>query len=184
MPRPISVEMYTASHRILGRIEPGPMGLFSYLNIPTTNYLEVEGALLNRLHQPSRMVARYQTLWVVKDEIVTVLLSTRGEIGPSGVARGGYSTMVAHWVHLVLGGYELRGQVETPGKFNYGSFMIEGDRIFIPMYNTELIAILFPDIRASSPAMLFNREMVDAIALLPKEAIPPRSSPETAQALT
>jgi len=26
--------------------------------------------------------------------------------------------------------------------------------------------------------------MVDAIALLPKEAIPPRSSPETAQAIT
>ena len=50
--------------------------------------------------------------------------------------------------------------------------MIEGDRIFIPLYNTELIAILFPDIRASSPAMLFNREMVDAIALLPREAVP------------
>jgi hypothetical protein len=182
MPKPISVEMYTESHRILGRIEPGPMGLFSYLNIPTTNYLEIEGAHLNRLHQPGRMVARFQTLWVVKDEIVTVLLSSRAEIGPSGVARGGYSTMVPHWVHLVLGGYELRGQVETPGKFNYGSFMIEGDRIFIPLYNTELIAILFPDIRASSPAMLFNREMVDAIALLPKEAIPPHSSPETTRA--
>lgn len=179
MARPISVEIYTASHRILGRVDPGSTGLFSYLNLPTTNYLALDGAHLSRLHQPSRMVARYQTLWVVKDEIVCVLLSTRGEIGPSGMARGGYSTMVPHWVHLVLGGYELRGQVETPGKFNYGSFMIEGDRIFIPLYNTELLAILFPDIRASSPAMLFNREMVDAIALLPKEAIP-RSSSETA----
>jgi hypothetical protein len=57
--------MYTESHRILGRIDPGPMGLFSYLNIPTTNYLEVEGAHLNRLHQPGRMVARFQTLWLV-----------------------------------------------------------------------------------------------------------------------
>lgn len=129
------------------------------------------------------MVARYQRLWVVKNEIVAVLLSTRAEIGPAGMARGGYSTLIPHWVHLVLGGYELRGQVETPGKFNYGSFMIEGDRIFIPLYNTELLAILFPDIRASSPAMLFNREMVDAIALLPKEAIPQPVS-QTAAATT
>ena len=166
----ISVEIYTASHRILGRINPSSSGLYGYLNIPTTRYLEIEGAHLNRLHQPSRMVARYQTLWVVKAEIVTVLLSNKGEIGPSGMARGGYSTMVPHWVHLVLGGYELRGQVETPGKFNFTTFMVEGDRLFVPLYNTELIAILFPDIRASSPAMLFNRDMVDAIALLPRAA--------------
>jgi hypothetical protein len=172
MSNPISVEIYTTSHRILGRIDPGASGLFSHLNIPTTNYLALEGAHLNRLHQPTRMVARYPTLWVVKNTIVTVLLSNRGEVGPAGVARGGYTTTMPHWVHLVLGGYELQGQVETPGKFNFGSFMIEGDRIFIPLYNTELIAILFPDIRASSPAMLFNREMVDAIALLPREAVP------------
>jgi len=182
MTKPISVEIYTTSHRILGRIDPGASGLYGYLNIPTTSYLAVEGAHLNRLHQPGRMVARYPTLWVVKGEIVTVLLSTRAEVGPSGIARGGYTTTMPHWVHLVLGGYELRGQVETPGKFNFGTFMIEGDRIFIPLYNAELIAILFPDIRANSPAMLFNREMVDAIAPLPREA-EPRSSGQ-AQAAT
>ena len=180
MARPISVEIYTATHRILGRIDPGATGLFSYLNIPTTRYLEVDGAHINRLHQPGRMVARYQTLWLVKDQVVTVLLSSRAEIGPSGVARGGYSTMVPHWVHLVMGGYELRGQVETPGKFNYASFMVEGDRIFIPLYNTELVAILFPDVRASAPAMLFNREMVDGIGLLPKESIPRPSASSAA----
>ncbi|MFB3077552.1 MAG: hypothetical protein ACE1Y4_06050, partial [Lysobacterales bacterium] len=107
MANPISVEIYTSSHRILGRIDPGASGLFSHLNIPTTNYLALEGAHLNRLHQPGRMVARFPTLWVVKDEIVTVLLSNKGEVGPAGVARGGYTTMMPHWVHLVLGGYEL-----------------------------------------------------------------------------
>jgi hypothetical protein len=170
--KPVSIEIYTATHRILGRIDPGASGLFSHLNLPTTRYLEVDGAHINRLHQPGKMVARYQTLWLVKDQIVTVLLSSRAELGPSGMARGGYSTMMPHWVHLVMGGYELRGQVETPGKFNYGSFMIEGDRDFIPLYATELVAILFPNVRASAPAMLFNRRDVHAIGLLPKEAIP------------
>jgi len=59
--RPISVEAYTASHRVLGRITPTASGLFSYLNIPTTSYLEIEGAHLMRLHQPGKLVYRLRT---------------------------------------------------------------------------------------------------------------------------
>lgn len=50
--------------------------------------------------------------------------------------------------------------------------MFEGERPFIPLYNGEISAILFRDINATSPAMLFNRNTVDALALLPKEEIP------------
>jgi hypothetical protein len=176
MSKPVSVEIYTVSHRILGRITPDTAGLFSYLNIPTTSYVDVEGAHLSRLHQPGRMVSRYPVMYLVKDEIIAVLTSSRGELGTTGVARGGYSTTVPHWVHIILGGYELRGQVETPGKFNFGAFMFEGERSFIPLYNAEMNAILFRDINATSPAMLFSRKVVDAVALLPKDEIP---SPQT-----
>jgi hypothetical protein len=167
-----SVEIYTTSHRVLGRINPGASGLFSYLNIPTTSYVEIEGAHLMRLHQPGRMVARHATIWLVKSEIVTLLLSSRSELGPTSFTRGGYSTANPNWVRIVMGGYELRGVLETPGKFNFGAMMFEGDSIFIPLYHAELSAILFPSVRGGSAAMLFNRRMVDAIALLPKEEIP------------
>jgi hypothetical protein len=40
------------------------------------------------------------------------------------------------------------------------------------LYAAELTAILFPSVGAKSPAMLFNREMVDGISLIPKEEIP------------
>jgi hypothetical protein len=170
--KPISVEIYTGSHRVLGRIHPGAAGLWSYLNIPTTSIVEIEGAHLNRLHQPGRLVARYANAWLVKRQIVTILLSSRAEIGPSGVARGGYSTLVPHWVHILLGGYELRGMIETAGKFDISAALFEGDRIFVPLYSAEVTAILFPSVGARSPAMLFNREMVDGMALLPREEIP------------
>src|SRR3989304_4869349 len=81
--RPISTEIYTTSHRILGRIIPGTMGLFSYLNIRTTSFVEVEGAHLNRLHQPAKLVARYPEIWLVKNEIVAILVSRRPELGPA-----------------------------------------------------------------------------------------------------
>jgi len=42
----------------------------------------------------------------------------------------------------------------------------------VPLYSAELIAVLFPNVRAESPALLFNREMVDAVSLLPREEAP------------
>jgi hypothetical protein len=168
-PKPVSAEIYTTSHRVLGRISPGASGLFSYLNIRTTSYVEVDGAHLNRLHQPAKLVARYPQLWLVKNEIVAILVSNRMELGPAGITRRGYTTMVQHSVHIMLGGYEMRGLLEMPGKFDFGSVMFEGDQIFLPLYNAELIAILFPSVRAGSPAALFNREMVDAMVPLPRD---------------
>jgi hypothetical protein len=178
--RSISVEIYTTSHRILGRISPSGSGLFSYLNIPTTSYVEIEGAHLMRLHQPGKMVARYPSFWLVKSEIVAILLSNRNELGPTGFSRGGYTTNVPHWVRIVMNVYEMIGIIETPGKFNFGALMFEGDRFFIPLYNAQLSAILFPNVKAESAAMIFNRQMVDAMAVLTKDEIPtPDQSPRS-----
>ena len=170
--RSISIEIYTASHRVLGRIHPTASGLFSYLNIPTSSYIEIEGAHLMRLHQPGKLVARYQTLWLVKSEIVVILLSGRNELGPTGFTMGGYTTNVPHWVRVIMGGYELVGIIETPGKFNFGALMFESERFFMPLYNATLTAILFPNVQAESAAMIFNRQKVDALAMLTKDEIP------------
>jgi len=163
--RSISIEIYTASHRVLGRVHPSASGLFSYLNMPTSSYIEIEGAHLMRLHQPGKLVARYPTLWLVKSEIVVILLSGRNEMGPTGFTRGGYT-------RVIMGGYELMGIIETPGKFNFGSLMFDSERFFMPLYNASLTAILFPNVNAESAAMIFNRRMVDAVAMLPKDEIP------------
>ncbi len=171
--KPIAAEVYTSSHRILGRIHPGGHGLYSHLNMPTNSYIEMEGSILSRLHQPNRLVARYSTLWVVKQEIAAILVSSKAEIGPTGVStRSGFMTRSHQWVHVVLGGYELRGIVETTGKFNFGAVMFEGDSIFLPLYDADLTAILFPKIEAEAPAILFNRRMVDAMGLMPRREIP------------
>lgn len=179
--KPIAAEIYTSSHRILGRISFSGTGLYSFLNIPTTSYVEVSGALLSRLHQPNRMIARYPTLWLVKQEVVAILLSNRLEMGITGVARSGYSHPVSHWIHVMIGGYELRGVIETRGKFNFGAVMFEGNLTFVPLYDTSLTAILFPQIKAESPAVLFNRKKVDAVALLPQPNVPPKSKSEQIQ---
>ena len=77
--KPISVEIYTGSHRILGRLSPGASGLYSFLNIPTTSTLEIEGAHISRLHQPSRLVARYGSIWLAKQQIALILRSAAAQ---------------------------------------------------------------------------------------------------------
>ena len=176
--KPISVEVYTTSHKILGRIHPGVHGLYSFLNMPTVSYVEMEGAILSRLHQPNRLVARYSSLWLVKREIVALLVSAKSEIGPTGVYGTGYLGRAPSWVHVILGGYELRGKIETPGKFDFGSLMFEGDIIFIALYDAELTAVFFPKIEAETPALMFNRRMVDAIGLMPRREIPDEGAKE------
>lgn len=163
--KPVSAEVYTRYHRILGRMHPGPKGLFGFLNIPTQSHVEIAGAHINRLHQPARLVARYSKLWLVKGEIQAVLLSSRGELGPTGVVRRGYSKPAQHRVHVMMGAFELHGILETVGKFDFGVIMLEGDHIFAPLYDADLSAILFPEVRAHTPAMLFNRQVVDSMAL-------------------
>lgn len=166
--KPIAAEIYTSSHRILGRITPSGRGLYTYLNISTSSYIEVEGALLSRLHQPNRMVGRYTSLSLVKNEILAVLLSSRMELGATGTSRGGYTRTSNHGIHIILGGYELRGMIEMHGAFNFATFLFEGDTFFAPLYDAEMNAILFPQIKTSASAMLFNRKKVEAIGLLPK----------------
>lgn len=166
--KPIAAEIYTSSHRILGRLTPTGTGLYSFLNIVTTSYIEVEGALLSRLHQPNRMIGRYPLLSLVKHEIAAILLSNRKEIGSTGFSRGGYSRLASHQVQVVLGGYELRGIIEASGAFNFASIMFEGDFTFMPLYDASLSAILFPKIEAKSSALLFNRKKVEGIGLLPR----------------
>lgn len=163
--KPVSAEVYTRYHRILGRLHPGPKGLYGFLNLPTQSYVEMQGAHVNRLHQPGMLIARYPKLWLVKREIQAVLLSSRAELGATGMVRRGYSHPAQHPVHVMLEGYELHGTLETVGKFDFGVVMFEGDHIFAPLYEADLSAILFADVHAHTPAMLFNRGMVDSMAL-------------------
>lgn len=167
--RPVSVEIYTATHRILGRVLPGSGGLYSYLNLPTRSSIEVDGAHLTRLNQPGRLLARYPRIWVSKDKVVAVLLSSRGEVGPVSVPRGGYSTLVSHPLHILLEALELRGQVETAGKVDFAAILADKETGFSPLYAAHLEAIQDAEIQADAPALLFNHRLVSAMTLLPKD---------------
>ncbi|MEW6568099.1 MAG: hypothetical protein AB1449_08030 [Chloroflexota bacterium] len=164
----VRVEIYTNLHRISGHTQPGPTGLFSFFNRLTESTVEIEDARIAALHQTAEQAESTARLWMVKAEIAAVAAGSRGDIGPIGTVRGGYTKPFPHRVRIVVGGYELRGLVETPGKLDFGALVLEGDSLFMPIYDARLNAILFPRTKIESPAILFNRKMVVSLTLVQK----------------
>lgn len=165
----LSVEIFTASYRILGRMKPEGVGLFSFINAPTKSYIQLNDAHLKRLLHPGSVVARNTTLWIVKREIVAVVVSGKGEIGPAAVARRGYASTDSHRVLISLSGYELTGTIQTAGQFQFGSVMFEGEWLFSALYDAQLISTGNPLVKAASSAVLYNRAKVESMALTPHE---------------
>ncbi len=162
----MDVEIYTTSHVISGSVDPGSHGLFSFMNRPTESYIEISEAELRPLHQVTQEGDKTDRLWMVKGEVVAVLVQSRGGLGPASVMRSGYTKPFPHRVRVLAGGYEMRGMMQAGGRFEFGAIMFEGASPFLPLFDAGLMALLFPKARAQAPALLFNRAKVQAIAVL------------------
>jgi len=169
MRKPIAVEAYTATHQIRGNVLPGTTGLFSYMNLPTESSLEVEEADVSLLYQIGQAADRCPRVWLVKDEIVAVLVHSLGELGPSSAVRSGYTKPFPHLVRVMVGGYEVRGLVHGGGRFDFRAMMFEGESRFLPLFDAHLTALLFPKLTSHAPALLFNRKMVTAVSQIARE---------------
>lgn len=165
--RPISAQVLTNTHLIEGEIQLDTPGLFAFINRPTESYIEILEARMVPLHQVGKGEEDLSRLWLVKSEIAVILVEGRGDLG-STVIRAGYTKPFPYKVRIVLSGYDINGLIESGGKFDFGAVMFEGVSLFIPIYNVQLLAILFPRLQLSATAALFNRSMVQSIALLAK----------------
>jgi len=171
MPAPNLVEVYTASHRITGNMSPGSAGILGYLNMATESFVEVENAAISPLHQVGQQAENCPKIWLMKSDIVAVVVESRADLGLGRGTRAGYTKPFPHWVRMLAGGYELRGLIQSGGRFDVGAVLYEGSSTFLALYNAKLSAILFPRARTESPAMAFNRSSVRALSLLPKEEL-------------
>ncbi len=163
--RLISVDVLTPSFRIVGKVVVTVAGLFGYLNDTNTSFLEIIDAKMARMHMPTKLIHRFEVLRMAKNQIFAISVSQARDLGPRRIVQGGYSNLKTHDVYLATPVYELEGQIETPGRFNFSALMVEGTRDFIALYNARLEASLLPAVQLESPAMLFNRQQVNWLGL-------------------
>ncbi len=167
---PIEVDLFTQTHWITGQVIPGVHGLFSHMNMPTESSIEINQVELCPLHEVQQKSEKVARLWLAKLEIIVILVGNRAGLGPSNIVRAGYTKPFPHYVRVLIDGYELQGQIQTGGRFEFGALMFEGENPFIPLFDATLGALLFPRVKAQAPAMLFNRKRVQGMSLIPSES--------------
>ncbi len=164
--RLIAADFLTPSYRVVGRVMVPNSGMTGLMNDTTNSFMEVLEAKLARTHMPTKLVGEYNMVDLVKPNVFAVCLSRREDVGPQGLARGGYKNLTHYPVRVTTPVYELDGTLEWAGRFDFATIMIEGIREFVPIYDATLTSILIPQFRIESPAILFNRRHVDLLALI------------------
>lgn len=164
--RLIAADFLTPSYRVVGRVMVPSTGVIGLMNDTTNSFMEVLEAKLARLHMPTKLVGEYSVIDLVKPNVFAVCLTRREDVGPQALARGGFQKINKFAVRVATPVYELEGTIEWAGRFDFATIMVEGIRDFVPLYEATLTAILIPQLKIESPAILFNRRHVDLLGLL------------------
>ncbi len=164
----INVDCFFDTHRISGRTTMGGNGMLGLLNDNNTSLIEMENAYVSRLQSPTKIEAHFDRLSLNKANLTLVILNRREDLGPVGLARGGYSQVVAVPVLMTTAAFEMRGTVEVLGKLDAGALLTTGAATFMPMYKATLTVLSYPEPPFTGEALALNRARVEALAAIPK----------------
>ena len=166
----IPVDIYTSSYRVVGKVMVANTGVIGIMNDSTNSTLEVHDARLAKVHMPTKLVDHFDLVRMVKQRVHALCLSRVEDMGPKTLARGGYGSTTEYPVRVTTQIYEVEGKLELPGRFDFQGLMYEGTREFLAIFDAKLTAVLIPNVRVESPAILLNRRHADIVALVSQRA--------------
>lgn len=166
----LAADIYTSGYRIVGKVMAATSGLMGILNDTTKSHLEVHDARLARIHMPTKLVDHFEMVRLVKSQIFVLCAARREDLGPTALVRGVYSNVVSTPAHLTTQVYEVDGKLEIAGRFDFAALISDKTRNFMPVFEGVVTAILIPNLKAESQALLLNREKIDMMALLSQRA--------------
>ncbi len=163
-----NVDFITDTHRLSGRVQVGSPGLIGVLNDPLHSLIEAEDVYLSRLQQAAKILAHFETASLNKASIALVVLVRREDLGPQGIARGGYTRVEAVAVTVTTAQFEITGRVEVLTKFEAADLLVGGSARFLPVYAASAVPTQFPETAYTGGVILINRQMVTLIARQPR----------------
>jgi hypothetical protein len=168
----LPADIFTSGYRAVGKIMVTSSGAMGIVNDPTRSSLEVNDARLARLHMPTKLVDHFEIVRMMKKHVYAICMARREDLGPQGLVRGGYTSVVEYPIRITTQMFEIEGIMELPGRFDFTALISEGSREFLPIFNATLTGILIPNLRVESAGMLINRNQIDLMALLNQRVKP------------
>ena len=155
----ITGDLFTGAYRMTGRINVGAAGVIGLLNDTTRSGATCEDVYISYVHTPGQILDHFQQVRFAKRG----MLPKRDDVGPAGVARGGFAKVAQYQVLITTDVFEIRGTIELPGKFEPEVVLFEGTGRFFAVYNATVNAYVRPDAKYSGEAVLINREKVSTV---------------------
>ena len=162
----IQAEFISQSGRITGRVPVGAAGLFGLLNDNSASIFEIEDAYASHFNEPARITAHFQTAHLSKSTVSLVILSRPEDLGPSGLARGGYSRLTRVRAAFMTAVFDIAGDVEILGRFDAADLLVAGTGRFIVLYDATAVCLAPPNTTYTGGVLLLNRHHVELVAPL------------------
>ena len=160
----VNADIFSETHRISGRILCSASGLVGLLNDSTTSLVDVEDAYYSRLQQPAKITTHLELAHLSKAHLVMIVLARREDLGPHGVASGGFARRNSINALVTTPEYEVQGTLEVVHKFDAAELLLGGTGRFLQVYNASAVATMYPETSFSGAAILVNRARVEMIA--------------------
>jgi len=168
----LTTDILTSGYRAVGKIMVTSHGAMGLLNDPTRSAIELTDARLARLHMPTKLVDHFELVRMMKRHIFAICMARREDLGPQGIVRGGFTSVIEYPIRVTTQMFEIEGVMELPGRFDFTSLINEGSREFLPIFNATVTGILIPNLRVESAGILINRNQIDLMALLNQRVKP------------
>jgi hypothetical protein len=164
----INVDFITDSHRITCRVEIGATGLIGVLNNVHASLVDVEAAYVSRLQDPAKIVGNFEIGSLNKSNVVLAIVAKKESLGPQAFSSGGYKQLLPCPVIVTTAAFEIRGEVEVPGKLDANALLMgQGGGKFMPLFRAKIVATHYSEAPAlAADAMLINRTLVSAFAAI------------------
>jgi hypothetical protein len=166
----ISGDFFTPGYRLTAKLHVGHAGLVRLLNDTTFSLAEFQDVYLSRANEPGKILTHFSVARVPKTRLELALVGRREDVGPLGVARGGFAKVHEHPVLVTTGNFEIRGSLEQPGRLDVPAVLFEGSAKFFLLHKATIVALAAPDVQFTAEAVLVNRSRIDLFCAQEEEA--------------
>ena len=165
----VSVDLFTHSYRISGSVDVRRLPLADQLNDRTSSYIMMEDVYVSSIDRPGEITASYAIAALCKANINMAVLVNKEDGLSKKHTYGSYFAASLKNVFITVPQFEVRGFLQTVGKFDLHALLATGTDRFMPLLDGTTFASLKPDIQFDGGMILVNKDAVGVMCIQEEE---------------
>lgn len=161
----VLADFFTHSYRVSGSVDVRRLPLADQLNDRTTSYLLLEDAYVSPIDRPGDITASYAIAALRKPNINMAVLVSKDDGLSKKQSYGSYFGTSLRNVFITVPQFEVRGFLQTVGKFDLHALLATGTDRFMPLLDGTTFASLKPEIQFDGGMILVNKDAVGVMCV-------------------